>query len=68
MQVTEQYSFSRQTSMARRDLRSGQQTAQARLDAEGVRLSITWGEPSAGEKRYETSYDSVHPLLLLIAY
>ncbi|CAL5224241.1 g6893 [Coccomyxa viridis] len=45
--VTEQYSFSRQTSMARRDLRSGQQTAQARLDAEGVRLSITWGEPSA---------------------
>lgn len=48
MQVTEQYSFARQTSMARRDLRSGQQTAQARLDAEGVRLSITWGAPNAG--------------------
>ena len=34
--------------MARRDLRSGQQTAQAMLDPQGVRLSITWGEPKAG--------------------
>lgn len=34
--------------MARRDLRSGQQTAQAMLDAEGVRLSITWGKPNSG--------------------
>lgn len=34
--------------MGRRDLKSGQQTAQAILEAEGVRLSISWGEPNAG--------------------
>ena len=47
-QVTEQYSFARETSMARRDLRSGQQTARAALEDGGVRLSIRWGEPNAG--------------------
>ena len=51
MQVTEKYSFIRDTSMARRDLRAGQQTAHASLVAEGVRLSITWGEPNAGVSR-----------------
>lgn len=34
--------------MARRDLRSGQQTARAALEDGGVRLSIRWGEPNAG--------------------
>ncbi len=34
--------------MGRRDLKSGLQTAQAILEAEGVRLSISWGEPNAG--------------------
>ncbi|CAK0785388.1 hypothetical protein CVIRNUC_008596 [Coccomyxa viridis] len=45
--VTEKYSFTGETSMARRDLRTGQQSAKASLIAEGVRLSITWGEPNA---------------------
>ena len=65
-QVTEQYSFSRQTSMARRDLRSGQQTARAMLDAEGVRLSISWGEPNAGvglPVLLPASHSSLHLLL-----
>ncbi len=68
MQVTEQYSFSRQTSMARRDLRSGQQTAQARLDAEGVRLSITWGSPVLVRNAMRHPMILYIHLLLLIAH
>lgn len=49
-QVTEQYSTVRETSMARRDLRSGQQTARASFKSSGVlKVDITWGTPYACE-------------------
>ena len=48
-QVTEEFSTARETLMARRDMRSGQQRARARVDADGaLRIDIAWDSPYAG--------------------
>jgi hypothetical protein len=47
--VTEQYSLLGPRSMPRRDLRSGSQTAEAKVEAGGeLGISVRWGEPNAG--------------------
>lgn len=47
VQVTEEFSTIGETSMARRDLRPGQQTARAAYTPEGLRINIVWGAPYA---------------------
>ncbi|KAK9807520.1 hypothetical protein WJX72_001403 [[Myrmecia] bisecta] len=46
--VTETFSFRGLTTMGRRDLRKGKQTASTKLIPEGVRIDMTWPEPHAG--------------------
>ena len=49
MQVTERFSFSKQTSMPRRDARKGEQTAQPVLKLHrGAAVVMDWGPPLAG--------------------
>ncbi|BDA46781.1 hypothetical protein COCOBI_09-2340 [Coccomyxa sp. Obi] len=45
--VTEEFNTIGETSMARRDLRSGQQTARAAYTPEGLKINIRWGAPYA---------------------
>ncbi|CAL8471399.1 g10941 [Coccomyxa elongata] len=45
--VTEEFNTVGETSMARRDLRSGQQTARAAYIPEGLKINIRWGAPYA---------------------
>lgn len=47
--VTEAYRLDGPSSMARRDLRGGQQRATAKVTPEGgLSVEIAWGEPNAG--------------------
>lgn len=47
----EHYKFGEQTSMGRRDRRSGQQTGSLTKVDGGVQAEITWGDPYAGGLR-----------------
>lgn len=47
--ITEIYTLGRTTSMSRRDLRPGSQTALAGIEPDGtVTVGMQWGEPNAG--------------------
>ncbi|KAI8476594.1 MAG: hypothetical protein J3K34DRAFT_516468 [Monoraphidium minutum] len=46
--VTERFPFAFSTTMGRRDLRPGRQTAVTKRVDGGVRVEMTWGEPLAG--------------------
>ena len=49
--MTEEFSTARETRMARRDMRGGQQRARARVDPDGaLRVDIGWDSPYAGER------------------
>lgn len=50
-QVTERFSFNLETTMQRRDLRSGEQRARLAATPDGLLASIRWGDPHAGESR-----------------
>lgn len=50
-QVTERFSFNRETTMQRRDLRGGEQRARLAATPDGLLASIFWGEPHAGGSR-----------------
>ncbi|PSC71764.1 KRAB-A domain-containing 2-like [Micractinium conductrix] len=64
--VTEAYTLGGSTSMARRDLRRGEQLATAEAGGDGaLRVRITWGDPNAGgvEEEYRLGEDSRGVLL-----
>lgn len=45
----EHYAYDQQTSMGRRDRRSGQQTGTLTHVGDGVQVDIKWGDPYAGK-------------------
>ncbi|EIE19731.1 hypothetical protein COCSUDRAFT_48843 [Coccomyxa subellipsoidea C-169] len=45
--VTEEFSTMKETTMSRRDLRSGQQIAKAAFTPEGLKINIKWSAPYA---------------------
>ncbi|KAK9918423.1 hypothetical protein WJX75_004036 [Coccomyxa subellipsoidea] len=45
--VTEEFSTIKETTMSRRDLRSGQQTANAAFTSDGLKININWRAPYA---------------------
>ena len=46
--MTERFSFNRETTMQRRDLRGGEQRARLAATPDGLLASIRWGDPHAG--------------------
>ena len=52
-QVTERFSFNRETTMQRRDLRGGEQRARLLATPDGLLASIRWGDPHAGGSRVQ---------------